>query len=62
MGECELAAKAVSFAEVAHGAHGEPEGSMPERNLLELSALAMIRVETPRHQARIGSEKCSEPN
>ena len=58
--EGELAAEALGVEEVAHGAHGEPEGSMPERELLELPSPAKVRVEAPRHQVR--SKKRSEPN
>ena len=53
--EGELAAEALGVEEVTHGAHGEPEGSMPERELLELPMSATARVEAPRHQVR--SEK-----
>ena len=56
----ELAAEALGVAEVTHGAHGKPEGSMPERELLELLMSATARVEAPRHQVR--SEKPNEPN
>ena len=58
--EGELAAEALGVEEVTHGAHGEPEGSMPERELLELPMSATARVEAPRHQVR--SEKPNEPN
>ena len=47
MVSCELAGYALGVAEVAHGAHGEPEDLMPERELLELSAPATVRVEAP---------------
>ena len=56
--EGELAAEALGVEEVTHGAHGEPEGSMPERELLELPMSATARVEAPRHQVR--SEKPNE--
>ena len=57
--EGELAAEALGVADATHGAHGEREDSMPERELLELSAPATARVEAPRHQVR--SEKPNEP-
>ena len=57
----ELAAYALGVAEMAHGAHGEPEDSMPERELLELSSPAKVRVEAPRHQGTV-AKKRSEPN
>jgi hypothetical protein len=50
--EGELAAEALGVADAAHGAHGEPEGSMPECELLELPTSATARVEAPRHQVR----------
>ena len=53
--EGELAAETLGVADAAHGAHGEPEGSMPECELLELPTSATARVEAPRHQVR--SEK-----
>ena len=53
--EGELAAEALGVAEATHGAHGEPEGSMPEREFPELPMSATERVEAPRHQVR--SEK-----
>ena len=56
--EGELAAEALGVADATHGAYGEPEGSMPERELLELPTSATARVEAPRHQVR--SEKNSE--
>ena len=55
----ELAAEALGVAEATHGAHGEPVGSMPERELFELLALVTARVEAPRHQVRSG--KSTEP-
>ena len=36
-------ADALGVAEVTHGAHGEPEDSMPERELLELPMSATAR-------------------
>jgi len=53
--EGELAAEALGVADATHGAHDEPEDSIPECGLLELSASATARVEAPRHQVR--SEK-----
>ena len=50
--EGELAAEALGVADATHDAHGEPEGSMPERELLELPTSATARVEAPRHQVR----------
>ena len=57
--EGELAAVALGVADATHGAHSEPEDSMPERELLELPTSATARVEAPRHQVR--SEKPNEP-
>ena len=56
--EGELAAEALGVADATHDAHGEPEDSMPERELLELPTSATARVEAPRHQVR--SEKTNE--
>ena len=50
--EGELAAEALGVANATHGAHGEPEDSMPECELLELPTSATARVEAPRHQVR----------
>ena len=43
--EGELAAEALGVTDAAHGAHGEPQGSIPERELLELPTSATARVE-----------------
>ena len=53
-----LAAEALGVADATHGAHGEPEDSMLDRELLELPTSATERVEAPRHQVR--SKKTNE--
>ena len=50
--EGELAAEALGVADATHDAHGEPDDSMPERELLELPTSATARVEALRHQVR----------
>ena len=56
--EGELAAEALGVADATHGAHGKPEDSMPECEILELPTSATARGEAPRHQVR--SKKSSE--
>ena len=55
--EGELAAEALGVADAAHSAHDEPEDSMPERELLEMSTSATARVEAPRHQVHSNKKK-----